>query len=409
MKALVALTLVAATSIAHAQAPGDASQGGTAEVTMDQALDLYRQHNARLQAARAEVDVTAADIVEARIYPNPEAGITTTRTTLGDTAGPSMQYQLDLSVPILIGHQRGKREAAAVAHVAQTRTEVDAGQADAELEIQDRFETLLAAQEKTTLLATALADEKKVREIVAGRTTAGAGSNYHVERMDLAIAALASRVDEARADETAASLSLAVAVGMPGWQPRAAGKLVPETSAPATVPDASHPLLASVRSQITSAHADEARAHADAVPTPSIGLTAFNTTGPLGLGLAAGISMPLPFFDRNQGAIARARAEAHHADLELAATQTELSTQLAAATRDLAAHKDALDHFQADAVTRLGKIREMAEASYRAGQGGIVELLDALDAITEARLRELELRLAVAEADLAVRRAARGR
>jgi outer membrane protein TolC len=51
----------------------------------------------------------------------------------------------------------------------------------------------------------------------------------------------------------------------------------------------------------------------------------------------------------------------------------------------------------------------MAEASYKNGQGGIVELLDALTAITDAKLQELELRQAVANAGLAVRRASKGR
>jgi cobalt-zinc-cadmium efflux system outer membrane protein len=117
----------------------------------------------------------------------------------------------------------------------------------------------------------------------------------------------------------------------------------------------------------------------------------------------------LPLFDRNQGAIARARATAHQAELELAATSVELAGALDQATRDLAARRDALAHFQAGAMQRLTKIREMAEAAYRSGQGGIVELLDALDAITDARLRELELRATVADAELAVRRASRGR
>jgi outer membrane protein TolC len=58
---------------------------------------------------------------------------------------------------------------------------------------------------------------------------------------------------------------------------------------------------------------------------------------------------------------------------------------------------------------RLEKVREMAEASFKNGQGGIVELLDALTAITDAKLQELELRQGVANAVLAVRRASKGR
>jgi len=87
----------------------------------------------------------------------------------------------------------------------------------------------------------------------------------------------------------------------------------------------------------------------------------------------------------------------------------ELAGEVDRATRVLAGRRDALAHFQADTAERLPKLRTMAEAAYRSGQGGIVELLDALDAITDARLRELELRAAVASAELALRTAARGR
>jgi cobalt-zinc-cadmium efflux system outer membrane protein len=112
-------------------------------------------------------------------------------------------------------------------------------------------------------------------------------------------------------------------------------------------------------------------------------------------------------FDRNQGAVARAKAETHRAELELAAKQTELSTELDRATRVLGARKDALARFQSG-LAHLADVRTMAEAAYKSGQGGIVELLDALDAIADARLHEVELRAAVADAELAVRRASVG-
>ena len=73
------------------------------------------------------------------------------------------------------------------------------------------------------------------------------------------------------------------------------------------------------------------------------------------------------------------------------------------------ARRAAVATFEADAIERLPRVRQMAEASYKAGQGGIVELLDALDAITEARLRHIELIEAALDAELDVRAASRGR
>src|SRR5262249_47675605 len=153
----------------------------------------------------------------------------------------------------------------------------------------------------------------------------------------------------------------------------------------------------------------EARAHADAVPTPSLGLQLFSTTDPGAFVAGGSFSIPLPMFDRNQGAVARARAEARKAQLELTARSVELMSDLERANHTLAARRETLSRFVAATKDRLPKIRTMAETAYRSGQGGIVELLDALDAITETKPRELELLQLAVEAELAVRAASRGR
>ncbi|HWU88001.1 MAG TPA: TolC family protein, partial [Kofleriaceae bacterium] len=217
-----------------------------------------------------------------------------------------------------------------------------------------------------------------------------------------------SRVDEARAGEREASGQLATAVGLPGWHPRATGDL---RAAPPGSPvelEPAHPALAVERARRAAAQADEARAHADAIPTPNLGLQASATTAPAGLALGAGVSLPLPLFDRNRGAIARARAEARRADLTLAARTSELTAELDRTGAVLALQRAALARFQTDALQRLATIRTMAETAYRSGQGGIVELLDAVDAITDAKLRELDLLAGVAETERALRAAAAG-
>jgi cobalt-zinc-cadmium efflux system outer membrane protein len=381
-----------------------------ADVTLDAALALYRARNPWLAAREATIDVARADLVDADVYPNPTLGLSAARTVRGSDTIGGTQPGAALDIPILIGRQRAHRSEAANRHVDATRAEVDAAGADGELEVRARFSALLVAQEQVAILDAAVRDARALRDIVAGRTTAGAGSSYAVERMDLAIAMLASRVDEATTLAASASSELAAAVGIGRWHPHASGALLSgnhDARASGSVA-ASHPALAVDRAAIDAAIADEARAKADGVPTPSLSLGAFATTDPSGIVVSAGVSIPLPFFDRNQGAVARARAEHRRAELDLAATSSELSTDADRADHVLADRRDALAKLTA-ALDKLGRVRAMAEAAYKNGQGGIVELLDALDAITDARLRELELRGAVAEAELAVRRAAIGR
>jgi cobalt-zinc-cadmium efflux system outer membrane protein len=408
-RAVIVAVLVAAAPAAAQPAPAPA------EVTADQAVALYRARSPRLAASRAQVDVTAADLVDAGIYPNPTLSLNTTNIVQGqDTFGHSQEL-VGIDVPILIGGQRGHRSRAAEARIAARRAQVDADQAKAELEIRRRFVALAAAQGRVEALSAALEDARAVRGIVAGRQQAGAKSPYELERTDLALASLASKHGEAVSDAAAASGALAAAVGIAGWQPRAAGSFEPPAPPPATAgaagaaPGADHPELVAGLAARAAAEKDEAAAHADAVPTPSLQLQGFGTTDPQGIALTVGVSIPLPVFDRNQGAVARARAQQRAAELDHRATGDELTADLTRATAALAARCDAVARFRAGAIERLPRVRTMAEASYRSGQGGIVELLDALDAITEARLRDIELVAAAHGAELDVRAAARGR
>ncbi|MCX5744029.1 MAG: TolC family protein, partial [Proteobacteria bacterium] len=229
-----------------------------------------------------------------------------------------------------------------------------------------------------------------------------------LERLDLAIATLASRLEDARVDELARTSDLVRAVGVADWHPHVVGALATSEAGPATI-DPAHPQLAVPRAEELAARADEARARADAIPTPVLGMQAFATSDPGGVAVGAGITIPLPLFDRGQGDIAHARAEAHRAALEVTARAAELAIDLDRGTAVLASRRAALTKFETEALARVASLRTMAETAYRSGQGGIVELLDALDAITDARLRDLELRTAVAEGELAVRTAALGR
>ncbi|HET7500305.1 MAG TPA: TolC family protein [Kofleriaceae bacterium] len=388
-----------------------------AEVTADQAVALYRERSPRLAASRATIDVTAADRIDAGLYPNPTLSLGTTNIVQGqDTFGHS-QENLGLDIPILIGGQRGQRARTADARVAARRAEVDLEQARAELEIRRRFVALLAAQDKLAALGAALDDATAVRAIVAGRQQAGAKSPYDLERTDLALAALASKRAEAATEQAAASAALAEAVGIAGWQPRAAGAFRPtDDAAPAAAPVAApatpgndHPELVAGLAAEAAARSEEALAHAEAVPTPSLQVQGFGTTDPQGIALTVGVAIPLPVFDRNQGAVARARAQQRAAELDHRATGVELTAELVRATALERTRRAAVAQFEADAIARLPRIRAMAEASYRSGQGSLVELLDALDAITEARLRDIELIAAALDAELDVRAASRGR
>ena len=83
MTELIRSLVLAALAAAMLAGAASSASAETTDVTIDQALALYRAHSPRLAAARAGIDVAAADVVEAAIYPNPTLGLSAAHSTWG--------------------------------------------------------------------------------------------------------------------------------------------------------------------------------------------------------------------------------------------------------------------------------------------------------------------------------------
>jgi cobalt-zinc-cadmium efflux system outer membrane protein len=193
-------------------------------------------------------------------------------------------------------------------------------------------------------------------------------------------------------------------IGVPGWRPRATGSLVPAWQPP---DDATLRAGAGRRPSVVAARAGEDAAQDDAAvaerawwPMPDVTLGAFTTSDPGGTGMVVGLSIPLPLFDRGQGPRARAAAAARRARLQREAVSRAADVELDRALALYRERRAALDAYERDVISRLPKLRQMAEDAYR-GQGSIVDLVDALRSIREAELEHVDLQeqTLVAETD----------
>jgi cobalt-zinc-cadmium efflux system outer membrane protein len=103
-----------------------------------------------------------------------------------------------------------------------------------------------------------------------------------------------------------------------------------------------------------------------------------------------GASLPLPVFDRNRGAIARATAEI---DADTRSVEAELAEARAEVERTRAAfvsRRQTLATVEGDLVQRVPTLRRMAEDAYREGQGSVLELLDASRSLKEIQLLHIK-------------------
>ena len=103
-----------------------------------------------------------------------------------------------------------------------------------------------------------------------------------------------------------------------------------------------------------------------------------------------GLSLPLPLFDRNQGAIARATAQIEVEDLSLGAEMGEARAEIERGAALLLKRREALAALERTVVQRIPVLRQMAEDAYREGSADILELLDANRSLRDFQLAHVQ-------------------
>lgn len=363
------------------------------EVTLDEALALLAA-SPRITALRGDVDVSRAEIVAAGVVPNPTLSYVATPFLAGTPTSGQFQQQLSLDVPILAWGIRPARRAAADRQVSSARARVRAAYVDAARELRHQFVAVLAAQERVRLLGDALADIESVQHVVEARQAAGTKSQYDVARIHLEVAGVKNQLAAAEAERQGAAAELGKLVGRPGWQPVAKGAFAPagvEASAAWTDVEARLPAVVAAREDEGAAASQIVVARRERWPIPVVTVGAITTNEPSGFSIVAGLSWPLPLFDRNQGELARKRAALHRSQLEREAVAADAHADLARAIAALQARREALAAFEKDAMAHLPELRQMADDAYKNGQGGVLDLLDTRRSIAESVLTHVDL------------------
>jgi cobalt-zinc-cadmium efflux system outer membrane protein len=106
--------------------------------------------------------------------------------------------------------------------------------------------------------------------------------------------------------------------------------------------------------------------------------------------LVLGLSIPIPLFDRNQGAIAAAQSRLAKARAEERSTLLEAKAALAAAWQEMRGAHGEAEALRSEILPAAGEAFAAAEYGYQAGKFGILDVLDAQRTLVETRGRYLD-------------------
>ena len=381
--------------------PARAQGGATAlpaVVSLDDVLKLLEERSPRTLADRASVPVSAADRVSANTLPNPTVSYGGLHLLSGLSTGATTQHQVAAEQPLLLFHQRQARLDAADANVKTEEARVAETLAGRRLAVRQAFQSLLSRQEQLQIVQDSLADMERLQQLVRGRAAAGDRSPYEVLRVELETESVRVQAMNAAGDVADTSGQLAALLGLPGWSPHAAGQLavgaVPtDVAALWNTAQRRRPSIVSLRQQQAAAQSGLVVSRRERLPVFALSGGTQHTQNVNGTAAFVGFSMPLPLFDRNQGAIAKAVAQIDQADLSLQAGLEEARAELDRAAAVLAQRKAALQTFEGSVSERVPVLRRMAEDAYRDGRADILELLDANRSLRDfqlARVQQLE-------------------
>ncbi len=116
-----------------------------------------------------------------------------------------------------------------------------------------------------------------------------------------------------------------------------------------------------------------------------------------------GVSVSIPIFDTGAREAARWTAEAARIAAERVVIEQQIYAEIVHAAEALALRQHAVADGAPDALA--GELTGAAEVAYREGDVGILALLDAVRTASRARIRDIDMRLDVRLAQVALERA----
>jgi len=380
---VVAVILVSA-PLAQAQTP-------VTRLSLDEAVALALRESPTVRAKQHEYRATQAQEITAGLRPNPTTSYT------GDQLGSSSvepQHFFALEQPIELGGKRGRRLDAARAASRVSAAELDDVRRQTVAQVKKAFTDALVAGATLALAGDNLRTLDELERLQRIRADKGDISELDLTRIQVQRFASERDAADARQAIDAARIALRAAVGLEAVTPdfTLSGELgfrdVPldPVALRRRALDARPDLRAAEAARGRArAERELARANAWSDVTPRVAYERIGGANTYGVG----VSVPLRIFDRNQGEIARTRAEIDRADALREAAAVQVLADVDGALSQVAIQREKLLLLRDTYLPKAQRVRDTVEFAYRRGGVSLLDFLDAQRTYRETSLEHL--------------------
>ena len=372
--------------------------------------DLLAQaqvHAPRLAEAVAGVRQAEGLARQAGARPNPTVDLTVENFSGGGVyrGANNAETTFQLSQPLEVGGKRGARVAAGRAGLDAARARLAQAQADFAFALADAYAQAEAAERRVALAEEAVTLSDEARRASRALVDAGKEAELRALQAQAALTAARASVEAARAERAGAFARMTALAGSTTPFTALSDSLLtsPKVSARSGDIDAlSTPAVLAAEADREAAARRVRIERVRAVPDVTVSAGVRRFSGDDSTALVAGVSLPIPVFDQNRGAIAAAQAELQAAEARLNAARLDAEADLRAARFQLgAAQSRALAAGEGE--TSAAEAYRLTRIAYESGKAPLVELINARRSLAEAREQTIQAQQARvrAEADLA--------
>jgi len=354
------------------------------QLTMATAMALALKKNPSLSGFSAEIRARDAAALQAGLLPNPELGV-----EMENFGGKGALEGVDgaettiaFSQLVELGGKRANRQRVAAFDKTLAEWDYQSKKLNVLAATAKAFVAVLIAQEQAVLNTELLKLAEQTTRAVSEKVDAGKVSPVEKSRAQIELAA--ARTEASRADRELEAAKRRLA-GFWGAERANFARAVGQLDDISALPDeeslkaflSNNPDLVRWTAEIERSEAALQLARSEAVPdlTLSAGVRNFQETDDNAF--VVGVSIPIPFFNRNQGGVSEARARIDKAQSEQRAAKVGLATDLSDTWQNLSSAYTEAIGLRNEILPNAQATYESTELGYREGKLDFLQMLDA--------------------------------
>jgi cobalt-zinc-cadmium efflux system outer membrane protein len=374
-------------------------------LSLREAVTLAIERNPGMVATRAGVDAAEGDRLAASRRPNPAISLDSEGYPLFEAARPSywgnQEFTVRVDQEIETAGRRRLRTGVADAGREVARLSVRDRARQVELEVRRAYLSAVLAQTDRGVAQTALGEIDRVIALNRERFKLGEISGTELRRLQVerlrfvedvfaaelalknARASLLALLDAPTLDQPVeltdqlATTPTEVAALLSAASPGAPGRTV-LARALETRPD-----VLAARQEQSQAETSTRLQRALRTPNVTVGGGYRNSFGTKAV--VFGVTLPLPLFNQNQGAIARADAERRAAIARARAAETVVRLDVQQALNAVETNRARVEYIEREYLTNAQESRDIVRESYRLGVANLIDFLDAQRAFRDTQ------------------------